>query len=69
MFSASNEQLQQQLEYTLLKPDCHSWGILKMQSGREDTLEERYAIKFCFKLRKMPQKRMECFRLLFDHLA
>ena len=46
--SASNEQLQQQLEYTLLKPDCHSWWISKMQSGREDTLEERYAIKFCF---------------------
>ena len=23
-----------------------------MQSGRDDTLEERYAIKFCFKLRK-----------------
>ena len=23
-----------------------------MQSGREDTLEERYAIKFCFKLAK-----------------
>ncbi len=23
-----------------------------MQSGREDTLEERYAIKFCFKLGK-----------------
>ena len=66
MISASNEQLQQQLEYTLLKPDCHSWGISKMQS---DTLEERYAIKFCFKLGKMPQKRMECFRLLFDHLA
>ena len=40
-----------------------------MQSGREDTLEERYAIKFCFKLGKMPQKRMECFRLLFDYLA
>ena len=48
--SGSNEQLQQQLEYTLLKPDCHSWWISKMQSGREDTLEERYAIKFCFKL-------------------
>ena len=31
---------------------CHSWGISKMQSGREDTLEERYAIKFCFKLGK-----------------
>ena len=50
MISASNEQLQQQLEYTLLKPDCYSWWISKMQSGREDTLEERYAIKFCFKL-------------------
>ena len=24
----------------------------KMQSGREDTLEEQYAIKFCFKLGK-----------------
>ena len=25
MISGSNEQLQQQLEYTLLKSDCHSW--------------------------------------------
>ena len=33
-----------------------------MQSGHEDTLEERYAIKLCFKLEKIPQKRMECFR-------
>ena len=47
MISGSNKQLQQQLEYTLLKPDCHSWGISKMQSGCE---EDRYAIKFCFKL-------------------
>ena len=69
MISGSNEQLQQELEYTLLKPDCHSWGISKMQSGREDTLKERYAIKLYFKLGKMPQKHMECFRLLFDHLA
>ena len=45
MISGSNKQLQQQLEYTLLKPDCHSWWISKMQSGRDDTLEERYAIK------------------------
>ena len=52
MISGSNQQLRQQLEYTLLKPDCHSWWISKMQSGREDTLEERYAIKFCFKLGK-----------------
>ena len=52
MISASNEQLQQQLEYTLLKPDCHSWGISKMQSGHEDTLKERCAIRLCFKLGK-----------------
>ena len=51
-FYDSNKQLQQQLEYNLLKPDCHSWWISKMQSGRQDTLEERYAIKFCFKLGK-----------------
>ncbi len=43
LISGSNELLQQELEYTLLKPDCHSWWISKMQSG---TLEERYAIKF-----------------------
>ena len=62
-----NEQIQQQLEYTLLKPDCHSWWISKMQS---DTLEGFYATKFCFKLgKKMPQKRMECFSLLLEHLA
>ena len=49
MISGSNQQLQQQLEYTLLKPDCHSWWISKMQS---DNLKERYAIKLCFKLGK-----------------
>ena len=49
MILCSNEQLQQQLEYTLLNPDCHSWWISKMQS---DTLEEQYAIKFYFKLGK-----------------
>ena len=52
MISGSNEQLQQELEYTLLKPDCHSRWISKMQSGHEDTLEERYAIKLCFTLGK-----------------
>ena len=52
MISGSNEQLQQELEYTLVKPDCHSWWISKMQSGHQDTLEEQYAIKFCFKLGK-----------------
>ena len=52
MISASNELLQQQLEYTLLKPDFHSWWISKMKTGREGTLEEGYAIKLCFKLGK-----------------
>ena len=52
MISRSKELLQLQLEYTLLKPICHSWWISKKQSGREDTLEERFAIKFCFKLGK-----------------
>ena len=48
----SNEQLQQQLEYILLNPYCLCWWISKMQSGCEDILEERRAIKFCFKLGK-----------------
>ena len=50
------------MEYTLLKPDCHSWWISKMQSGREETLEERYAIKV-LNLKKMPQKRMLLYHL------
>ena len=58
MISGSNEQLQQQLEYTLLKPDCHSWWISKMQS---DTLEERYTIKFSFKIGK---NATETYRML-----
>ena len=49
IISGSNGQLQQQLEYTILTPDYHSWWISKVQSGREDNLEERYAIKLCFK--------------------
>ena len=52
IISGSNKQLQQELEYILLKPDCHSWWFSKIHTGHEDTLEERYAIKFCFKLGK-----------------
>ena len=33
-----------------------------------NTLHTR-PIKFCFKLGKIPEKRMECFRLLLEHLA
>ena len=61
MISGSNEQLQQDLEYTLSQRVDFKNAIW--------TLIEQYAIKFCFKLGKMPQKRMECFRLLFDHVA
>ena len=69
MISGSNEQLEKQFKCNLLKPDWHSWWISKMQSGREDTLEERYAIKFCFKLEKRVQKPMECFRILLELLT
>ena len=65
MISASNEQLQQELEYTLLKPDCHRWWISKMQSGREDTLEEWYAIKFCFKLGRNATETYEMLQSAF----
>ena len=48
----------------------HSWWISKMQSGREDFLEERNTIKLCIKHgKKVPQKRVECFRFIFNHLA
>ena len=70
MISGSNEQLLQQLEYTLLKPDCHSWWISKMQS---DTLEERYAIKFGFKLSKKCQRNVlkasDCFSTILHELS
>ena len=36
MILGLNEHLQKELEYTLLKPHCHSWWISKMPS---DTLE------------------------------
>ena len=52
--------------FYLYKKSCHSRWISKMQSGRE---EKWYAIKFYYNCEKMPQKHMECFRLLFDHLA
>ena len=65
MISGSNQQLQQQLEYTLLKPDCHSWWISKMQCGRENILEEWYAIKFCFKLGRNATETYGMFQTAF----
>ena len=52
MILGSNEQLKKQLEYTRQKPDSHSLWFSKRQSGRDHTLEERYAIKFRSKLGK-----------------
>ena len=49
MISGLKEQLQYELEFTLRRPDCQSLWISKKQSEREDTSEERYAIKLCFK--------------------
>ena len=69
MISGSNEQLHQQLEYTLLKPDCHSWWIPKMQSGCEETLEERYAIKLCFKLGINDAETYGMLHTVLEHLA
>ena len=65
MTSTLNEQLQQQLEYTLLKPGCHSWWISKMQSGRKDTLEERDTIKYCFKTWKNATETYEMLHTAF----
>ena len=37
-----------------------------MQSGHEDTLEERYAIKFCFKLGKNATETYEMLQTAFQ---
>ena len=44
-FLLFQEQLQQELDFTLLKPDFHSWWISKKQSGCVDTLEEKICNK------------------------
>ena len=73
MIWGSNEQLQHELEYTLLKPDSHSWWVSKMQSECEDTLEERYTIKFRFKLGKKYHRNVwnasDCFSAIFHAAA
>ena len=65
MISGLNEQLQQQLEYSLIKPNCHCWWLSKMQSGRDDTLEEWYAIEFCDKLGKNATETYEMLQTAF----
>ena len=70
MISGSNDELEQQLEYSLLKPDCHSWyfkNAVWTWGHLRRTICNK--IQFLNWKKKMPQKRMECFRLLIDHLA
>ena len=52
MLSGSKEQLQQELEYTLLNLIVTAGEFQKCNLDVRDTLEDRYAIKFCFKLGK-----------------
>ena len=66
MISGWTEQLQQELEYILLKSDCHSWWISKIQSGRE---EEQYAIKFLFKLEENATETYGMLQTDLEHLA
>ena len=40
-----------------------------MQSGRQDTLEERYEIKFCFKLGKNATETYGMLHAIFEHPA
>ena len=66
MISSSNEQLLQQLDYTRTK----TWlSRLVNFENVIRTLEERYGIKFYFKLGKNAAETYEIFRLLLEHLA
>ena len=62
IISASNQQQRQEVEYTLLKPDYHSWWSSKINYGRE---EEWYAIKLCFKLGKNATETYEMLQTAF----
>ena len=70
MISGSKEQLQQGLEYTLLKPDCQQLVNFKNAIRTWGHFRRTICNKILFlNLEKMPQKRMECFRMLLAHLA
>ena len=64
MISGSKEHLQKQFEYTLLK-----LGNFKNAFWTWGHFRRTICNKIVLNLEKMPQKHMEFFRLLFDHLA
>ena len=68
IISGWNEQLQQELEYTLIKPLCHSLLNFKNAIWTWWHFRKTICNKIVFNLEKMLQKRMECFRLLLEHL-
>ena len=45
MISDSNDQTLHELEYTLLKPNCHSWWIF--EKCKKDTLEDNWGDERC----------------------
>ena len=51
------------------KPWLSQLVNFKMQSEYEDTLEERYAIKLCFKLRKNATETYGMLQTALEHLA
>ena len=53
LISDSNEQLHQQLKYTLLRAWLSQLVNFKTQSGRWGHWEQRYATKFCLHLEKI----------------
>ena len=65
MISGSNEQLQQQLEYTLLKLVNFKNAIWTWGHFRRTICNK---IRF-LSWKKVPQKRIECFRLLLENIA
>ena len=63
MFSGSNEQLEQLLEYTLIVT-AGQFQICNLTLYKNDM-----QYNSVLNLQKMPQKYMEYFRLLLDHLT
>ena len=62
MISGSKEQLQQQLEYTQLKPDCHSRGISKMQSRFRRTICNKIVLLNLEKYYRNVWNASDCFQ-------
>ena len=65
MISGLNEQPQQELEYTLLKPDYHSWWILKNGIWTWGHFRRTICTKNLFKLGKNAAETNRMFQTSF----